>query len=63
VRMRSGRQLHVPGPEVRLGGAAPGERPVPGAGQHTAQVLAELGYSEQDVAGLLAAGVIEAERA
>jgi len=61
VRMRSGRQLHVPGPEVRLGGAAPGELPVPGAGQHTAQVLAELGYSEPDIAGLLADKVAEAE--
>jgi CoA:oxalate CoA-transferase len=60
VRMRSGRQLHVPGPEVRLGAAA-GELAVPAAGQHTAEVLAELGYSEQDVAGLLADGVIEAE--
>ena len=61
VRMRSGRQLHVPGPEVRLGGPAPGELPVPGAGQHTAQVLAELGYSEPDIAGLLADHVAEAE--
>ena len=61
VRMRSGRQLHVPGPEVRLGGAAPGELPVPGAGQHTAQVLAELGYSAPDIAGLLADHVAEAE--
>jgi CoA:oxalate CoA-transferase len=60
VRMRSGRQLHVPGPEVALGGAD-GELAVPAAGQHTAEVLAELGYSEQDVAGLLAGGVIEAE--
>jgi CoA:oxalate CoA-transferase len=63
VRMRSGRQLHVPGPEVRLGGRAPGELPVPGPGQHTAEVLAELGYSEQDLAGLLADGVIEGEPA
>jgi CoA:oxalate CoA-transferase len=61
VRMRSGRQLHVPGPEVRLGGAAPGELPVPGAGQHTAEVLAELGYSAPDIAGLLADHVAEAE--
>jgi CoA:oxalate CoA-transferase len=61
VRMRSGRQLHVPGPEVKLGGRAPGELPVPGAGQHTAEVLAELGYREQDIAGLLADGVAEAE--
>jgi CoA:oxalate CoA-transferase len=66
VRMRSGRQLHVPGPEVRLGGPADSgesELPIPAAGQHTAEVLAELGYTEQDVAGLLAGGVIETERA
>jgi crotonobetainyl-CoA:carnitine CoA-transferase CaiB-like acyl-CoA transferase len=63
VRMRSGRQLHVPGPEVRLGARDAGELAVPAAGQHTAEVLAELGYSDQDVAGLLADGVIEAEAA
>jgi CoA:oxalate CoA-transferase len=63
VRMRSGRQLHVPGPEVRLGDPSPGELAIPAAGQHTAQVLAELGYTDQDVAALLADGVIETERA
>jgi CoA:oxalate CoA-transferase len=63
VRMRSGRQLHVPGPEVRLGGGAGGELAIPAAGQHTTEVLAELGYSEADVAGLLAAGAAGAERA
>jgi CoA:oxalate CoA-transferase len=62
VRMRSGRQLHVPGPEVRLEGAAAAtDLPVPAAGQHTAQVLAELGYSEPDIAALLADRVAEAE--
>jgi CoA:oxalate CoA-transferase len=61
VRMRSGRQLHVPGPEVKLGGQGPGELAVPAAGQHTAEVLAELGYSDADVAALLADGVAEAE--
>ena len=63
VRMASGRQLHVPGPEVRLGGPPLGELPIPAAGQHTTQVLAELGYSEQDTARLLAGGIIETERA
>jgi CoA:oxalate CoA-transferase len=63
VRMRSGRQLHVPGPEVRLGARGEGELAVPAAGQHTTEVLAGLGYSEQDVAGLLADGVIQAEGA
>jgi CoA:oxalate CoA-transferase len=63
VRMRSGRQLHVPGPEVRLGARGEDELAVPAAGQHTAEVLAELGYGEQDVAGLLADGVIQGEGA
>jgi crotonobetainyl-CoA:carnitine CoA-transferase CaiB-like acyl-CoA transferase len=34
---------------------------VPAAGQHTSQVLAELGYSEPDIAALLADRVAEAE--
>jgi CoA:oxalate CoA-transferase len=63
VRMRSGRQLHVPGPEVRMGAGTAAELAVPAAGQHTVQVLAELGYRDQDIAGLLADGVIEAEGA
>jgi CoA:oxalate CoA-transferase len=61
VRMRSGRQLHVPGPEVRLGDRGESELAVPAAGQHTTEVLTELGYSEEDVTGLLADGVIQAE--
>jgi CoA:oxalate CoA-transferase len=63
VRMRSGRQLHVPGPELRLGGPPGGEPDIPAAGQHTAAVLAELGYGEPDVARLVAGGIVETERA
>lgn len=66
VSMPSGRGLHVPGPEVRIGppdGIAPGDTagacvPVPAAGQHTAEVAAALGYSETDIAVMLADGVI-----
>lgn len=59
VLMPSGRQVHVPGPEVRLGEPATGCPPaVPAAGEHTAEVLAELGYSQAELAAMVASGVI-----
>jgi CoA:oxalate CoA-transferase len=63
VIMRSGRQLHVPGPEVRLGGPPDSGQAIPAAGQHTTEVLAELGYRDEDIAALLADGVAETELA
>lgn len=66
VRMPSGRLLHVPGPEVRLGVAdeegqpSPAEqvRIVPPAGADTAQVLAALGHTDAEIATLASHGVI-----
>jgi crotonobetainyl-CoA:carnitine CoA-transferase CaiB-like acyl-CoA transferase len=68
VRMPSGRILHVPGPEVRLGVVADAEdqaplaeprvRMVPAAGAHTAQVLASLGHTPAEIAALASDGVI-----
>ena len=53
------------GPYTTLGPAfsADGERPAyasppPALGEHTAEVLAEVGYSPEEVEGLAAAGVI-----
>jgi len=46
---------------IRIAGAESGPRgPAPEVGQHTAEVLAELGLPEQEVAALAAAGVIGA---
>jgi CoA:oxalate CoA-transferase len=59
VLMPSGRRVHVPGPQVRLGEPRPAQpAPVPAAGQHTAQVLAELGYGPRELDELAAAGVV-----
>lgn len=67
VRMPSGRILHVPGPEVRLGLVAgqhvvppdgDGVAVVPAAGAHTAQVVAELGRAPADIVALARLGVI-----
>jgi crotonobetainyl-CoA:carnitine CoA-transferase CaiB-like acyl-CoA transferase len=38
------------------------EQPIPGIGEHTAQILAELGFSEDEIAALIAARVVSTER-
>jgi CoA:oxalate CoA-transferase len=59
VLMPSGRRLRVPGPEVRLGEPASGAPPaVPEAGQHTAEVLAKLGYDRAELDDMAANGII-----
>jgi crotonobetainyl-CoA:carnitine CoA-transferase CaiB-like acyl-CoA transferase len=59
VLMPSGRRLHVPSPEIRLDDPASGRPPaVPEAGQHTAEVLAKLGYDQAELEALAASGVI-----
>lgn len=46
-----------PAPAPRFGRSRPGApRPAPVVGQHTRELLAEAGYSEADIATLLAAG-------
>jgi len=43
---------------LRVDGERPrGERPPPAAGEHTSEVLAELGYTEEEVQGFLERGV------
>ena len=43
---------------LRVDGERPrGVRPPPGAGEHTSEILAELGYSEEEVHGFLERGV------
>jgi CoA:oxalate CoA-transferase len=59
VLMPSGRHVHVPGPVVRLDDPDPdGPTTVPAPGEHTADVLAELGYSQPELAEMAASGVI-----
>jgi CoA:oxalate CoA-transferase len=58
VLMPSGRAVHVPGPEVRLDDQEPGQPAIPAPGEHTAQVLTDLGYSQAELAALAASGVI-----
>ena len=48
-----------PGPLVKLSDQLPGPlNPAPALGEHTAAVLAEAGFTEQEVAGLRARGVV-----
>jgi len=52
------RDLAIP---LRLDGARPhADRTPPHAGEHTREILAELGYSEQDLQGLIDRGIAEA---
>ncbi len=53
------RDVQVVGAGYKLGGqAVPITAPPPGLGEHTSAVLAAAGYSEEEVAGLRAEGVV-----
>ena len=44
---------------LRFDGERPrGDRPPPAAGEHTSEILAEVGYSEGEVQGFLEGGVV-----
>jgi crotonobetainyl-CoA:carnitine CoA-transferase CaiB-like acyl-CoA transferase len=48
-----------PGPALKMSGLRPGPlRPAPGLGENTAEVLAEVGVGEEELAGLRARGVV-----
>ena len=52
-------EVRVPGAPIRLHGGDPFEvRPAPGAGQHSAEVLRELGLSTEEIEKLESDGVI-----
>ncbi len=59
VRTPRGQEVSVPGPPVAFGLADTDRgRRVPAAGEHTCEVLRELGYDEEALAALLARSVI-----
>ena len=48
-----------PGSPFKLSGVQPGpSRPAPGLGEHTEEVLAEAGFSAEEIAGFRDAGAI-----
>ncbi|MDP1532475.1 MAG: CoA transferase, partial [Rubrivivax sp.] len=48
-----------PAPAPRFGRSQPATpKPAPTIGEHSAQVLAEVGYSEAEIAALKSAGVV-----
>jgi crotonobetainyl-CoA:carnitine CoA-transferase CaiB-like acyl-CoA transferase len=58
-------EIHTPGgpagavaPPVGLAGVQPVIGDVPALGEHSRKILADLGYSAQDIDGLAAAGIM-----
>ncbi|MCB2108085.1 MAG: CoA transferase, partial [Rhodobacteraceae bacterium] len=59
---KKGDKMKLPAVPVEVGGVRPGVRlDVPRQGQHTNEVLKELGYSDADIANLVSAGKAQAE--
>jgi crotonobetainyl-CoA:carnitine CoA-transferase CaiB-like acyl-CoA transferase len=57
-----GEQVELPALPIEMDGQRFGlHQPVPHAGEHSREVLAEAGYSDADIAGMFDAGVISAE--
>ena len=50
--------LHLLRPPIDVGGRTCSLGPVPGLGQHTRDVLSELGYSNDDIDGLVERGAV-----
>ena len=53
----SGPVRALPSP-ISVGGATPALGPIPAVGQHTGAILAELGFTDAEVAALRAAGTV-----
>ena len=52
------------GPAFQASGMAPADiRPAPGLGQHTLQIVAELGLDDDAIDGLITRGIIETDSA
>jgi len=57
-----GEQVKLPAIPIEMDGQRFGlHQPVPHAGEHTRAVLAEAGYSDADIDGMLAAGVVSVD--
>ena len=52
-------RIRQPRPAARFDQTPSGiQRPAPGLGEHSAEILTELGYAEEDIARLVAQGVL-----
>ncbi|NND55599.1 MAG: CoA transferase [Gammaproteobacteria bacterium] len=59
-----GRQVELPALPLEMNGARFGlHQPVPHAGEHTHDVLAQAGYSDDEIAALFDAGIVSSEQA
>lgn len=59
VTLESGKKAKLPAMPIEMNGERPGLRSdLPQIGEHTAQVLAELGYSDDDVKALADDGIV-----